>query len=275
MARVVLKEPGTISIPRDVKPTSATVTITRDRDSSAVVTAQACTVEAERVFYVLAAQTSIANLTAVFTIVDARGTSTLSIPVEVVSGRVCSIADCRRLAPLDDANRYPDELILGAITGVEVALEDACGVSFVGREVTGLHDGNGTFELFLRASRPQSITSVTVAGVALATDEFNALVVDVEGGVLIKTGHWQIGRRNVMVTGVFGLSTVPGMVANAAALAVRQALVSSRVDPRAVSVTNEDGTTAVLVTASVRGAIFSLPEMNQVVAQYRTTFGVA
>jgi hypothetical protein len=86
---------------------------------------------------------------------------------------------------------------------------------------------------------------------------------------------WDRGRRNIIVSGVFGFSSVPGIVRQAVTLGVRQMLIDSRVDPRAQSVTNEDGTTAQLVTAGVRGATFSLPELNQVVMQYRTSFGVA
>lgn len=280
MIRVLKGQPSTLSLSRDTKPTSGTVTITRDRDSVAVVSAQAVTVEADRVTYSLPAQSTVSNLTSVWTIVDADGTSTVTEPVQVVGSRACSISDVRRLKPCDDPNRYPTELIDRAITELEDALEQACGVSFVPRESTVTLDGTGTSELFLSKARPQSISAITVrdtlASTSWAAGDISALRIDEEAGVLIRSTYtWERGRRNHVVTGTFGYLSVPGIVRQAVALGVRQMLIDSRVDPRAQSVTNEDGTTAQLVTAGVRGATFSLPELNQVVMQYRTSFGVA
>lgn len=276
MLRVLKGQVATLSLPRDSKPTSATVTITRDRDSASIVSAQACTVEADRVLYSLAAQSSVSNLTAVFTVVDAAGTSTVSVPVQVVGNRACSISDVRRLKPLDNVNRYPDELIERTITELEDQLEAACGVSFVPVErVAELHDGNGTTELFCRYARPQSVSAISVGGSALGQSTVDALVIDEEAGVIIGKSAWTSGRRNVSVTGVFGYSVVPGMVRQAVAEAVKYALVESRVDARATQVINEDGTSSTLVTAGLRQNLFSLPALNAVVMQYRTGFGVA
>ena len=280
MIRVLRGQPSTLSVLRDTRPTSATVTITRDRDATVVASAAACQVEADRVVYSLAARSGVENLTAVFTIVDPDGTSTVTEVVQVVGSRACSVSDVRRLKPCDDPNRYPTELILRCIQELETALEDACGVSFVVREQVVTMDGNGTGDLYVRAARPQSVSSVSVsdsvASSALSAQEITDLRIDSEAGVLVRPSlTWPAGRRNVTVTGTFGYSSVPGIVRQAVALGVRQMLIDSRVDPRAQSVTNEDGTTAQLVTAGVRGATFSLPELNQVVMQYRTSFGVA
>lgn len=282
MIRVLKGQTATLSLSRSQKPSSATVTITRDRDSASIVSAQACTVEADRVFYNLAAQSSVSNLTATFTITEAdASTSTVTVPVQVVGTRTTSIAEVRRLKPLDSVNRYDDARIEQTITEIEDALEAATGVSFVTREhVNSRHDGSGTRELFTRHARPQSISAVTVEDVLSVTtwgqSDLDALVIDEEAGVLIRDVYsWPVGRRNVKITGVFGYSVVPGMVRQAVPFAVRQALIDSRVDPRASSVTNEDGTTAQLVTAGVRGAVFSLPEMNQIVHTFRQGFGVA
>lgn len=280
MLRVLKGQPSVLSVPRDTKPTSATVTITRDRDASSIASAAACTVEADRVIYNLAAQSTVSALTAVFTIVDGNGTSTVSIPVHVVGNRTASIADCRRLRPLDDVNRYPDELIEQAITEVEDQLEAACGVSFVSIERVNVKlDGNGTTELFTRHARPQSISAVSVTDnvvtQALTQTDIDAMRLDEEAGVILRpTYPWQQGRRNITLTGVFGYSNVPGLIRQAVPEAVRHVLVESRIDARASSITNEDGT-AQLVTAGVRGAMFSLPILNQCVQMYKQSFGVA
>ena len=280
MLRVLKGQPSTLSVPRDTKPTSATVTITRDRDATSIASAASCNVEADRVTYSLAAQSSVSTLTAVFTIVDAQGTSTVTMPVQVVGTRTASISDCRRLRPLDDVNRYPDELIQQTITEIEDQLEQACGVSFVPVERVGVkYDGSGTGELFTRHARPQSVSKITITDVD-TTDELDqadldALRIDEEAGVLLRPTYlWNTGRRNITVTGVFGYSQVPGLVKQAVVEGVRHSLVESRIDARAQSITSEDGT-AQLVTAGVRGALFSLPALNQVVQMYKQSFGVA
>lgn len=280
MVRLLKGAPGTISIPRDTKPTSATVTITRDRDSASIASAAACTVEADRVIYSLAAQSTVSSLTAVFTIVDGNGTSTVTVPVQVVGRRTATVSDCRRLRPLDDHNRYPDELIEQTITEIEDQLEQAAGVSFIPVErVSVRHDGSGTTELLTRYARPQSISAVTTSDLLTTTTwsatDVNAIVLDEQAGVLIRQLYtWPKGRRNITLTGVFGYAEVPGLVKQAVVEGVRHSLVESRIDARAQSITNEDGT-AQLVTAGVRGALFSLPALNQVVQMYKQGFGVA
>jgi len=280
MLRVLKGQPSVLSVPRDTKPTSATVTVIRDRDSVSLVTAASCSVESDRVMYSLAAQSTVSSLTATFTVVDANGTSTVTVPVQVVGTRTASISDCRRLRPLNDANRYPDELIDQTITEIEDQLEAACGVSFVPYERVGVKfDGNGTHELFTRYARPQSVSAISVTddvvAQALTQTDLDELRIDEEAGVLLRpTYFWQTGRRNITVTGVFGYAQVPGLVKQAVTEGVRHALVESRIDARAQSITSEDGT-AQLVTAGVRGALFSIPALNQVVQMYKQSFGVA
>jgi hypothetical protein len=182
--------------------------------------------------------------------------------------------------PLDNPTRYPDELIVKTISEIEDQLEAACGVSFVPREQVITVDGTGTTELFLTRARPQSVSAVTVrdslADTSWGAADIAALRIDEEAGVLIRPTYvWERGRRNHIITGVFGYSNVPGMVRQAVVEAVKYALVESRVDPRATSVINEDGTSATLVTAGLRQNLFGLPSMNAVVMQYRTGFGVA
>lgn len=282
MIRVLKGQSGVLSLPRPSKPTSATVTITRNRDGVTIVNAAACVAEADRVVYSLAAQSSVSNLTAVFTIVEEdASTSTVSIPVQVVGVRTASVDDCRRLRPLDNVNKYPDSLIESAITAVEDALEAACGVSFVPVERVGVRcDGSGTRELFCRHGKPVSVSTVSISDgtstQTLSNTELSAIVIDEEAGVLIRRdATWPKGRRNVLVTGVFGMSTPPGLVREAVVKQVRYLLVDSPAQDRALSITNEDGTTSTMVVAGTRGYSFAIPEMNQIVSQYRQAFGVA
>jgi hypothetical protein len=59
------------------------------------------------------------------------------------------------------------------------------------------------------------------------------------------------------------------------AKAVRYLVVDSPASDRAISVTNEDGTTQSLVVSGVRGALFSIPELNVIVSEHRQQFGLA
>ena len=53
-------------------------------------------------------------------------------------------------------------------------------------------------------------------------------------------------------------------------------VVDSPTSDRATSISNEDGTTQNLIVAGYsRGAMFAIPELNTLVEQNRTTFGVA
>lgn len=272
MLRVAKGSPATLTLPTSQPASSGTVTVTRDRDSVTLVNAQAVTLEAEQVTYVLAAQSTESNLTVTWSIVTAAGTTTVVEKLQVASSVTVSVDDLRRYKPLDDTRRYSDALITQARTAIEDELEQVTGVSFTGREFTVTVNGSGTTELFLPVGRPRSVTSITVDGVVAST---SGITVDERAGVLINSNTWTAGRMNVTVTGVCGYSTPPGQVPFAVAKGVRYMLVDSPVLDRAISTTNEDGTSSSLVVAGVRGALFSIPELNTITQTYNTNFGVA
>lgn len=275
MLRVVKGSPTTLVLPTDKPATSGTITVVRDRDNTTLVNAQAVTIEAEQVTYALAAQTSEANLTVTWTIVNADGTTTIADTIEVCSNRAVSLDELRRYKPLDDTRRYSDRLLDTARTALENELEQTTGVSFTGREFNVTVDGNGTGELFLPVGRPRSISKVTIDGSTISANDLAAITVDERAGILVRNTAWTLGRRNITVTGVCGYKTPPGQVPFAIAKGVRYMLIDSPIMDRAISTTNEDGTTSSLVVAGVRGAMFSIPELNTVATQYATNFGVA
>jgi hypothetical protein len=275
MQRAVKGVPATLTLPTSLKATSGTVSITRDRDSTTVVSAAAVTVAAKSVSYVLAGQSSEANLTATWSLSTASGTVTVSEPVEVTSCEAVSIDEMRLRRPLDDVNRYPDSTLIRAREALVSEMSDRAGVKFTGGEFTVTLDGTGGTELFLPVGKPRSITKVVVDGTTLSAGELATILVDSRAGVLYYPSGWYSGRLNVVVTGVSGFAQPPGGLAPAIAKGVRYMVVDSPTQDRAISVSSEDGSTSNLMVAGLRGAIFAIPELNMLVETNRTTFGVA
>lgn len=288
MRRVVKGAPALLSLPTEVKVSAGTVTITRDRDRVVLVNAASVTPEANEVTYQFAAQSSIANLTVVWTLTRADGTQTVTEKCQVVATRACRISQVRRLRPLDDVNRYSDALIDAAIALVEDELESATGVSFCGREFTAVLDGSGTRDQYVQVGRPQTVTAASTSSTALNASELSVytsstltaqeiadLIVDERAGTIYRPVIWPSGRKNVTITGTCGFTESIGMVSTAVAKQVRYMLVDSPTQDRALSVSTEDGSTQNLIVAGVRGNRFAIPEMNAIAETYRSQFGIA
>jgi hypothetical protein len=275
MQRVVKGVPATLTLPTSLKATGGTVSITRDRDATTVVSAATVTVAAKSVSYALAGQSSEANLTATWSLTTASGTVTVSEPVEVTSCEAVSVEEMRTRRPLDDVNRYPDATLIRAREALVSEMSDRAGVKFTGGEFTVTLDGTGGTELFLPVGKPRSITKVVLDGTTLSASELATILVDSRSGVLYYPSGWYSGRLNVVVTGVSGFAQPPGGLAPAVAKGVRYMVVDSPTQDRAISVSSEDGSTSNLMVAGLRGAIFAIPELNMLVETNRTTFGVA
>ena len=168
---------------------------------------------------------------------------------------------------LSDVTKYPDADIDAMRVAVEEALEHACGVAFVQRDASENLDGTGGFDLFLPYPRPQSVTSCSIGGLALTSDQLAALVLYRDGRVY-NPSTWPRGRGNVAIVYQHGYLDVPGRVKRAAMILTRRFLVDSPVSDRSTTLINPDGTTQYMVTAGVRDAIFDVPEANAIVNEY-------
>lgn len=205
----------------------------------------------------------------VVTLTIGGGTYVLPLAIEVVGGVARTLAQLRTIDPLDDAATYPDSDVIAARELAERALEAACGVSFVPAYTRETLDGPPTGQdLRLGNPRVRAVRSITADGTALTVDDL-ALVYPTPGGVLYRSAGWPTGRRSVVVEYEHGFSSPPGLVGLAVAKLVRYVLVDSPIDDRASAVQSPDGTYQTFVTAGVRGALFSIPEANAVVAQHR------
>lgn len=151
---------------------------------------------------------------------------------------------------------------------IENELERALGVSVVPRTATNERlSGNGSSRLLLPHRRVSAFSAASVDGVSLTTDELADVILD--GDELYWPAGWTRGVRNVLVTYTHGYASPPGLAPRAGLDLLDVLLTSDNglISPRASALTNDIGTLA-LVTAGVRGALFSVPSCNALVSMY-------
>lgn len=188
----------------------------------------------------------------------------------VVGAHTVGLAEIRSLEPLGAAARFPDDRLREARAAAEEALEEACGVAFSARVSVCRIDGLGGHDLLLPVVEARRVLSLEIDGEDVGVDGLEVY----PEGVIYRQDGFPVGRRNVRAVVEHGFDVPPARVGHAVKLLCRYLLVDSPVDDRASSFSNEDGTTTTFVTAGVRGAVFSIPEANAVVHQYRVRAGV-
>ena len=247
---------------------AATVTAAKRGDGSDLTPAPAVSGTAGAYTVALTAAHT-ATLDALRLTVTAANGASAEVLVEVVGGFLFSLADARKPGHLEDAVEYPDADVRAARLLAERALEDACGCAFVPRYAREVLDGTGApgDDLLVSAPFVRAVRSVAVNGTAWASGDVSA-VVPQDHGALYSPSGFIAGRFAVAVEYEHGMEYPPGEVALAALRLAEWALVDSPVDPRASAITNPDGTYQLLVTAGMRGAVFSVPEANAVVQRY-------
>jgi hypothetical protein len=284
MARILQNTPGTISQPwyEDgvvVDPGVVTVTITRD-DGTVLYTdaATSGTGTAARTYALTATDTSLLDILTATWESSTKGTQVLQ--VEVVGGFMFTIAEFRALgSAYASTTNYPSSRISEVRTEVEQELEAACGIPFVPRYRRETISGDGATVLLIRGwlnghlpdGTPLTgiIRSATIGGVPVTLAD-----VTPDGGGLYYVGGWARGYRNITVAYEHGAEYVPGPVKRAALLLAKQKITPGAADDRAINMTNESGTYA-LMQAGVRGHQFSIPAVQAVADAYDMRVGVA
>lgn len=261
-------------------PDSATIGITRE-DGTVLVAAGTGTTDTGTgtVTYTLTpTHTALLDvLTVTWTATFGGQSQSFVTHVEIRGDVLFTIAEARALKPLDSTTTYPTASIVAARTIAETALEDACHVPFVPTYFRTTVEGNWRGDVLLPIVRPLTITSVAVDGIAVTLSDVTLY----EDGRLYYAAGWPMGagvtRRNIAVQGTYGYPYPPPRVSRAALLLAKRFLVDSPVSDRATTLTTEDGTTSLLVTAGVRQAVFDIPEANAIVDHYgmQDAFAVA
>lgn len=132
-------------------------------------------------------------------------------------------------------------------------IEDACGVAFVEREDVEIATGRDGYALL---SRPRVIEVLKIDNVAIGEGPYP------EGRIPLEDGDHSVLYRH-------GYEETPLPIKRAVLLLTRHYLTidPTDIDERATSKTTEMASWS-LVTPGVRGAIFPIPEINQIVSDY-------
>ena len=158
-----------------------------------------------------------------------------------------------------------------ALDYADALIDKYCGTSFVHKPFSVRLDGNGRIDITSGVLFPQTLTSVTVSGVAVADTSGWGLHED--GWIIRDTGSFksEVVGRNVVIAGTAGFSvTPPDGIAWAALTIARQHILDqvSRIPDRALSVANEFGN-IMLAQAGGHWRPTNLPDVNVVLNRYR------
>lgn len=255
---------------------SGTPTVTVTRSDGSVVTTGAVAGTGTGPYTVTipaSSNTLLDTLRAAWTATIGGQANTYVETVEVAGGYHFALADLRTFDAstgdnaLADTVKYPTASLLAARTMAEQALEDACGTAFVPRFRRRTLDGTGTTLLYLGDANITGVRSASVAGTAYSAGDLAALVPGSDG-TIYSANRWTAGTRNVVVGYEYGMAYSPPLVSRASMLLARWFLIKGPWDDRATSMSTEFGSFA-LVTPGVRGAMFSIPEVNATVDMYR------
>lgn len=282
MDRVLQGAASTISatfyldgVATDPTPDSATVHITRSDGTDVVAAGTAGTGAGTGKFTyaLLPAHTALLDtLTVRWTTVNLGSITTT---VEVVGGFLFAISEARALKPLDNTTDYPAAKIAEYRTLAEDAFEEACGVAFVPRYTRETVETPASGSLVTRWPRVRAIRAASVDGDALTVDDLTGVIGD-RYGVVHRDAVWG-GTSTYTQTVVgyeHGFDRPPPRVSRAVLLLAKAWLVRGPVDERTTSMSTDEGTFS-LATPGLRGSVFGIPEVDQVVSEYRMHVGIA
>lgn len=289
MQRIVRGQSATLThtfysdgVATDPSPDTATVTITRE-DGTAIVTGAATTNAGTGIvsYTLTPAQTALVDiLTVAWTATFGGQSQVFTDIVEVAGGVLFTIAEARAVTPLSNATTFPTSRIVDMRTMIEQAIEAELGYSTVPRYYAERLAGTGT--TVLRIGRPLfgnvpgTSISIDTTIRAATIDDADLTATDVlpEMAGLYYGAGWTFGRRNVIVRYESGAQYPPERLRRAAIRQAKRWLVDGPIDDRATSMSNDDGTFA-LVTPGIRGIQFDVPELTAAVQQYSLQVAIA
>jgi hypothetical protein len=204
---------------------------------------------------------------------------TITTRSEIVGGFLFTVAEARKVKPLDNTTTYPTADIESARTLVETALEDACGVAFVPRYRRDVLNGTGRGCVVLSRQRLRAVRAATIDGFAVTLSSVkiassNSLMFSTLWSDSVEDVRWTRGYANVIVGYEHGHDYAPPRVSQAALLLAKNWLIKGPLDDRTTSLSTEDGTFT-LATPGLRGSRFGIPEVDAVVDQYSIRSNVA
>lgn len=269
-SRILINTPATISATfydggeSAVDPGTVTVTILRADGTALVTNAATSGGGAAARTYDLAAQTSLDNLTAVWT--GSVGGRKVTTYHEIVGGFYASLAEIRALDALSNTSKYPTAKLEAARMQAEDRFEDATGVAWVPRYYRETLVGDNTTTLLLTWPKPRTVTAVSIDGTAASDLTLFSLY---PTGVIERKSdvRWPVGSTstgNVVVAYTHGYDQPSEDIRQAFLTYVRYLVLdtTSRIPDRASSYSTDFGTFQ-LVTAGFKRPT-GLPEVDAV-----------
>jgi hypothetical protein len=257
-----------------VDPGTVLVTVTR-LDGTAVVSGVPTTsgTGANARNYLLTATHTALLDTLTVTFASASLSQDVAISVEVVGAFLFSETEARAFdaAAMSDETSYSDAAIQRMRARITDEFESITGIGFVPRYRRDAFVGADD------ARMPRSVeTYSNGVWTAYSVDDLADVLVEYDALRRRARGVFPMGYANVRVGYEYGMSPTPFDISEAALWALRYYLVPTNVDPRALSISNDIGTTN-LWTPGVSGrgeAIHAMPETDRILKLYRSTVGV-
>ena len=223
------------------------------------------------------------TLTVTFTSSDLSQSVTET--VEVIGALLFTVTEARAFdgAAMTSPSTYPTATIEEARARITDQFESICGVSFVPRYRLDTFSGDGLTTLRLPRLLVTDIRSVEyrdsggVTWTAYDASDLADLFIEDTGYLLRETrGTFLSGRRNIRIGYEYGFTTPPFEIKDAALMALRDRLVRSNINDRAISITTEQGSEQLWTPGlSGRGtAVHRHPIVNEVLLRYRDQYRV-
>lgn len=213
--------------------------------------------------YSLARQAALNHLTVTWT----GANQTQTTVVEIVGGFYITESELRSRANMADAATFSDAKFLAARQWFEDTFERATGVAWVPRFRRVRIAGNGS-GLLLPDLFPRSLLSVRAYTSATVFTSYTAAeladidLADSGAATRLHPGSWPYGARNLVMEYEHGADSPPSDVVEAAAVAIRDRLLSKVTGNKVYAVQTSDG----IVRSSTPGdrRPFGIPECDAV-----------
>lgn len=258
-------------VPADPGATTATI---RGLDGSLVVEDAPATVDAETGMATVAIDAEHTADLDVWTVTwSTANLGTLRTTAEIVGAHLFTIAEARAFdqEAMEALSLYPVDAITDARRRIEDAFEEICHVSFIPRVKRQVYSGSYGKGVIL----PLGVTAIRSVEerfgdtwVANDPELVAEIVIEPWGGLFWSTGIPVQAARQLRITYEYGYPEPPLEIKRAGLWLLRDSLVSSNIDPRAMSYTDGMATIRFVTPGLSRGAWFSVPEVNATLQRY-------
>lgn len=243
-----------------------------------LVDAQAATIVGNLATYALTpsqtAQVDTLTATWVIETVDGQPVETFTTEAEIVGDFLFTLGDVRTYdaGELADPSAYPDELIRRWRDAISDTFESITRHAWGDRFRREIHDGDGSAEILTRSDDLVTLraaaTRIGSTWTALTSDQLAAVQIYPEGALLWESGSWPNGRRNVRLDLDVG-RRIPFDLRTAALRVLRYFLTTTDIPDRAIMQVSDKGTFQ-LAVAGRRNQWFGIPDVDAILARYRT-----